>query len=804
MNARRMSMAAAVVAVFILCRAAGASGILLPKDQDLPPLGIKSHRVETTLKDGVATSKITQVFFNSTKRRLEATYIFPIPTEAALTDFAMYINGKRQSGQIVEARKARKIYQDIVRRMRDPGLLEYMDAQLLKLSIFPIEPESTQKIEITYAYPLPFENGVYRYTFPLKTGEKASRVIEDSTFSVEITDRRPVVNVYSPSHKIGVSHKGEHRAIAGFEEEGAMLSKDFVLYYTVGQKDFGLNLITHRVKGEDGFFALMLAPRVALKDDKVMPKDVCFLVDVSGSMQAENRIESAREAVKHCLKSLNKKDRFALVTFSTSLDVYGEGLTDATAKNVGEAVAYVDKLEATGGTLFCDAVLEGLKMAPEGKRPYIVVLLTDGKPTLGKIKEPDAIIEAVRQANKENIRVFTFGIAERLNVPLLDRIAETTRGYSQYVAPGREIEAEVSAFFRKVSHPVLSGPELSFGKVKVRDMYPQELPDLFRGSQLVAFGRYSGGGEIAVELSGVLKGKEKTFAYNADFPKESGENDFIPYLWAQRKIAYLLDEIRLHGESGELKDEVVRLSKGYGIATPYTSYLVLENADEYARHGIVNKRNARAAQEAAGSIARKQARGRGGRGGYGGRGGFGGGGGGGGYGGREGWSRRGEAGPGAPEAREDDPATFRLNKGPVPFESLAVGEDKELSGFVNGVRSGEGAVALSKALRRYKESDAAGQGIITDEEAVIRKIGERTFLRVYGVYVDTEFDADMKTLEIAWGSDAYFALLDATPDLVDSLMLGENVIVVIKGKALIISDEGNEDLSEEDIEAFFE
>ncbi len=793
MKARRMGMAAAVVAVSVLCRAAGTSSILIPKDQDLPPLGIKSHRVETTLKDGVATSRITQAFFNSIKRRLEATYIFPIPKEAALTDFAMYINGKRQSGQIVEARKARKIYQDIVRRMRDPGLLEYMDAQLLKLSIFPIEPESTQKIEITYAYPLPFENGVYRYTFPLKTGEKASRVIEDSTFSVEITDRRPVVNVYSPSHKIGVSHKGEHRAIAGFEEEGAMLSKDFVLYYTVGQKDFGLNLITHRVKGEDGFFALMLAPRVALKDDKVMPKDVCFLVDVSGSMQAENRIESAREAVKHCLKSLNKKDRFALATFSTSLDVYGGGLTDATAKNVDEAVAYVDKLAAMGGTLFCDAVLEGLKMAPEGKRPYIVVLLTDGKPTLG-IVELDEIIEAVKGANRENVRVFTFGIAERLNVPLLDRIAETTRGYSQYVAPGREIEAEVSAFFRKVSHPVLSGLELSFGKVKVRDMYPQDLPDLFRGSQIVAFGRYSRGGEVAVELSGALKGKEKTFAYDADFPKESGENDFIPYLWAQRKIAYLLDEIRLHGESGELKDEVVRLSKAYGIATPYSSYLVLENADEYSRHGIVDRRNARAAQMAAGRIAGKKARTRGGRGGYG------------------GFGRREGAGP----AAEAEKSVELLERGSLAMrrgrydeaerlveETLRLDPSDTAAAFLTDDDDGKGAVALSKALRRYKEA-AAGEGIITDDEAVIRKIGERTFLRVYGVYVDTEFDADMKTLEIAWGSDAYFALLDAMPELVDSLMLGENVIVVIKGKAIIISDEGKEELSEEDIEAFFE
>ena len=136
-------------------------------------------------------------------------------------------------------------------------------------------------------------------------------------------------------------------------------------------------------------------------------------------------------------------------------------------------------------------------------------------------------------------------------------------------------------------------------------------------------------------------------------------------------------------------------------------------------------------------------------------------------------------------------------------ETLRLDPSDTAAAFLTDDDDGKGAVALSKALRRYKEA-AAGEGIITDDEAVIRKIGERTFLRVYGVYVDTEFDADMKTLEIAWGSDAYFALLDAMPELVDSLMLGENVIVVIKGKAIIISDEGKEELSEEDIEAFFE
>ena len=760
MRAKRAGVLTAIAALFI-CRVASATGLLLPEDKQLPPLGVKSHRVSVQVKDGVATTKLTEVFFNSTNQRLAATFVFPIPAEAALTDFAMYINGKRESGQVVEAEQARQIYEDIVRRMRDPGLLEYMDSRLLKMSVFPIEPKSTQKIEVSYVYALPFDNGVYRYTFPLRTGEKASRVLDDSTFSVEIASKQPIVNIYSPTHQVGISRKGERSAIVGFEEEGAMLDKDFVLYYALGDKDFGLNLLTYHLEGQDGYFALMLAPRDDLEEGKVMPKDVCFLVDVSGSMIQERRIDSAKEAVKFCLKSLNAKDRFALVPFSTAVDVFGEGLVEATKENVEKAVAYVDKLEARGGTALCGAVVEGLEMAPaEGDRPYIVVLITDGKPTIGE-REPDKIVALVDKANRNNVRVFSFGIAESLDVPLLDRITETTRGYSEYVAPGREIEAEVSSFFRKVSHPVLANLKLEFGDVKVLDMYPQELPDLFRGSRVLAFGRYSGGGHVAVKLTGAVGGKEKLFAYDADFPEIAGDNGFIPHLWAQRKIAYLLDEIRLHGENEELKGEVIRLSKEYGIATPYTSYLVLEDEAAYQRHGIVRGNLLGAAREAAPTSAARR--------------------------------------PGLEEeerGRSRREAADYLDSAGAHFKS---------DGAKMGERpGGRSAVELSKAMRGWKESGGAGPAGLSRVEATLKNVAGKTFVRIRGVFIDTEFDEGMDMLKLKWGSDAYFAALRAMPELTKYLALGENVIVVIEGKVLIVGEEGEEELSEKEIRVFFE
>jgi Ca-activated chloride channel family protein len=756
---RRQAFVLTALAMVALCRTAGATGLLIPEDRKLPPLAVQSHRVSARVEGNVATTHVTEVFLNSTNRRLEATFIFPVPREAALTDFAMFINGKRESGEVVEADKARQVYEDIVRRLRDPGLLEYLDSGLLRMRVFPIEPNSSVKLEVSYTHALPFESGVYEYTFPLKAGNKASKVLEDFTLSVDIASRQPIKSVYSPTHDVGITRKDDHHALVGFEQTGVMLDTDFTLFYTVSREDFGLNLLTHRLEGEDGYFAVMISPRVEMGEDKVMAKDVCFVIDTSGSMQQENRIGAARDAVTFCLKALNPRDRFALVTFSTGVEVFGGGLTEATPEAVPEAVAHVEKLEARGGTALYGATLEALGMAPEEGRPYLVVLATDGKPTVfpADMAEPEKFIAKMKDANRANARVFTFGIAESLDVPLLDKIAEATGGYGEYIAPGREIETKISAFFRKVSHPVLSGLKLGFGEVEVGDVYPQQIPDLFRGSQVIAFGRYSGDGEVAVALTGNVEGETKEFAYDATFPKVQAANDFLPQLWARRKIGYLLDQIRLHGKSDELVEEVVRLSKDYGIATPFTSYLVLENADAYRQHGIIRDGSVRRLQTVGVPMTAPSAR--------------------------------------PEEARERAAADFLM-------------QDREMLGEAGGRGSAAGpagarkAISLSTRLSGWKDSDAlapAGESV----EAKIQRVGARTFVLLGGTYIDTAFEEDMEILKLKWGGDAYFNVLTAMPELKDCLVLGESVVIVIGKKALVIADEGSEEMSADAVKAFF-
>ena len=206
-----------------------ASGMLIPKEQDVPPLAVESQRVDIQIKDGTATARIEQVFRNSVNRNLEAVYVFPLPENASISDFAMYINGKRTSGELVEKDKARRTYEDIVRRMKDPGLLEHIGGNLFRVSVFPVPANGLQKIELEYSQTLPFEGGLYKYLYPLKTGEKASRTLADFTVAVRVNSKVPIKSIYSPSHKVGISRKGDKEAVIGFEEDRALLDRDCTL-----------------------------------------------------------------------------------------------------------------------------------------------------------------------------------------------------------------------------------------------------------------------------------------------------------------------------------------------------------------------------------------------------------------------------------------------------------------------------------------------------------------------------------------------------------------------------------------------
>ena len=549
------------------------------------PLEVTYHHVTVKITDQAAVTTVDQAFHNPNSQRLEGTYLFPIPQGGQIDKFSMDINGKTVDAELVDAEKARKLYEDIVRKVRDPALLEYAGQGLFKARIFPIEPNSDKRIQITYTQLLRSDGGMVEYVYPLNTEKFSAQPIKNVSVKVDLECKRSIKTVYSPSHAVETKRSGDKKAVIGYEANDVKPDTDFKLYFSRDDKaDVGLSVLAFNEGAgapEGGYFALFASPAADVMAGPIVAKDVVFVLDTSGSMAENDKLEQAKKALTFCLKNLNKDDRFEVVRFSTEAEALFGKLVAPDDQDRGKAEAFVKDLKPRGGTAIEEALLKALESAKtqgEKDRPYVVVFLTDGKPTIGNTDEDSLVANVSKASVDRSVRIFCFGIGTDVNTHLLDRLAEKTRAVSQYVLPSEDLEIKVSSFYAKINDPVLANLKLSFsGAVKPSKMYPSDLPDLFKGDQLVVLGRYSGAGDAAVTVAGTVNGKSRAFVCEAAFPDKASDYTFVPRLWATRRVGYLLDEIRLHGDSKELRDEVTDLARKYGIVTPYTAYLIAED-----------------------------------------------------------------------------------------------------------------------------------------------------------------------------------------------------------------------------------
>ncbi|MCU0784373.1 MAG: VIT and VWA domain-containing protein [Verrucomicrobia bacterium] len=554
--------------------------ILPPRPYIFAPLEVTYHHVNVKIDGQVATTSVDQEFFNPNPSRLEGTYLFPIPKGAQIDKFKMDIGGKMVEAELLSAEKARRIYEDIVRKAKDPALLEYADRDVFKVRIFPIEPHSKKRITISYTQILKADAGLVSYIYPLNTEKFSAKPIKNVSIKVELASQQPLKSIYSPSHSVEIKRHGSRSATVGFETNDAKPDTDFALFFAPEKDELGVNLVAHKTSGHDGYFMLLVSPGLETKRQNIVPKDVAFVLDTSGSM-AGKKLEQAKKALQFCVENLNDEDRFEIIRFSTEVEPLFDKLVRANESNRDKANDFIKELKPIGGTAIDDALTKALALRSgrEDGRPLVVIFLTDGRPTIGTTDE-DQIVANVKRHNEGRTRVFCFGIGTDVNTHLLDKITEETRAVSQYVLPEEDLEVKVSNFFSKIKEPVLANPTLKFtGDVRVTKLYPSPLPDLFRGDQLVLVGRYSGRGDSAVVLEGTVNGATRKFTYEVSFPREADDHEFIPRLWATRRVGYLLDEIRLHGENAELRDEVTELARRYNIVTPYTAYLIVEDED---------------------------------------------------------------------------------------------------------------------------------------------------------------------------------------------------------------------------------
>jgi Ca-activated chloride channel homolog len=601
-------IAVLLAALVVPCRLSG-QGWIEPV-RPVPGWGVEKLRsaVSVAVKDRVAEVTVEEWFQNRGPMLGEGVYHYPLPGEAAFSSFSLWQGDAELRGETMDATQARSIYEEIVRRKRDPALIELAGHGLIRARIFPINPGETRKITLRYTQILDREGDAWRFRYVAGSGPGAAGATRSFRLSADSGNR--FGDPYSPTHQIRTSRSGSRLEVTMAD---SATSGDLDLFLPLRQGLVGISLVTHQVPGEDGYFMLLLAPGAA-HPATALRRDLVVAIDVSGSMSGE-KLAEAKSAVSQLLGSLHEGDRFRLVAFESGVRRFDAGWTVATAAGRQHAIEWVNALETGGGTNIAGALDEASSQPPAEGSLGVIIFLTDGLPTVGE-QDPEKIA-ARAEEHRGAFRVFSFGIGYDVNTYLLDRLTERARGVTEYVAPGGDIERAVGTLAGKIASPVLTDVSLNGDGVELYDVQPQALPDLFAGDELVAFGRYHARNTTGWSLAVRGRRGSQDEQFRSATVGEASTNAYIPRLWASRKAGALSREIRLHGSTPETLAALKDLALRYGILTEYTSYLVQEPNVAMIRRDLPNgvpvsgltvtAAPAPAAQNGAGAVRQSQA-----------------------------------------------------------------------------------------------------------------------------------------------------------------------------------------------------
>ena len=579
-----------IFSLLILLSSLFADGVIviptpqIPPDEFGPnPFVLEYHHVKVRIENEIAHVEIEEAFKNISNRRVEAQYIFPIIGESYITDFEMVVGDEVLKPKILEKDEARKLYMDIVMKMKDPALLEFMNHRTLSLRIYPFEPQESRRIILKYVQILKKKRGLYRFDYPLKIEGILAEPMKNVEIDVTIRNDNPIADFYSPNFEFDVIERDEKKLHLIFRRESLKPTDDLALFYETGKEEFDASTMFHREENE-GFFMLSLLP-TDLPGERALPKNIVIVMDISGSMAGE-KIEQAKRAVKFVLENLGREDRFSLIFFNSSvLDLTNGKLLPASEAE--SMVKKVDEIEAGGGTNIYEALKRALEILKDHEdENNFVVFVTDGIPTVG-LKDPRKIVENLGDIilkNEINLRIFPFGVGYDVNTNLLDSLSLRNGGYSEYVVENVRLDDSIQSFYEKIKTPVLRDVHVEISGVRTFDLHPERIYNIFSNSPIRIFGRYEGCGTAEIRLEGIGQNDEKFSkrwlqTFPCDF--EEANNPFIAKIWAQKKIADLALKIKLgEVEYDDVKDEIINLSKKYGIINEFTSYLITQKDEE--------------------------------------------------------------------------------------------------------------------------------------------------------------------------------------------------------------------------------
>ncbi|MFC1733707.1 VIT domain-containing protein, partial [candidate division KSB1 bacterium] len=535
--------------------------------------------VDALIKDQIAQVTVSQTIFNPGNHSLEVEIFFPLPDKGAVQDFILMVDGKEVPGELLEKNEAQKIFEGIVRSKRDPALMEYVGYGLFKTRIFPIGIHEKRKISVSYTQVCNRKLNAINFSYPFGTQKFSARALEHLSLNAQIITTVPIKTIYSPSDDIKIKRNNDYNMIISMEKNYVIPDHDFKLTLGLNDGDVGTTILSYKPKkNEDGYFMLLASPALDDLEKEEIQKTIIFVLDRSGSM-AGKKIEQSISALKFMINNLNHDDLFNIITYDNRVHQFKTELERYDKESHTEAMDYIQAITSGGGTNINEALTSAMNLLKNDTRPAYVLFLTDGLPTVGIVNEME-IAKNCKMSNKMNARVFSFGVGYDVNARLLDRISEQNCGISEYVKPNENLETVLGSFYNNISAPVLTKIQIAIDNTRIDETYPKVIPDIFKGNQLVWIGRYSNPGKTYVTIKGYQGNEVKTFKFPAVLNSNNDNiHAYLEKIWATRKVGYLIDQIDLHGKNEELVSELVKLSKNYGILTPYTAFLAREDVD---------------------------------------------------------------------------------------------------------------------------------------------------------------------------------------------------------------------------------
>jgi len=593
---------------------ARAAGTLTPQGSSDQPLRILDHHVQVVINNGFSQTEVVQTFHNPNPYDVEGLYTLPLPESASLSEVTLTLGETEIHGEVVEAQRAREVYEEERDRGRQAGLASQDGHRAFEFRVAPIPADGQAKVRFVYYQPLEIDTGVGRYLYPLEEGGtdaaaeafwlRNDRVEGLLTIDVELRSAYPVADVRAPgledASEIALLGDGHYRLHV--ERVDTKLDRDFVFYYRLEDGLPGrVDLLTHRDDpAGPGTFMLVVTPGIDL-GPLSHGADYAFVLDLSGSMQG-TKIATLAEGVKRTLGQLRPEDRFRVVTFDDRARDLTRGFLPATPENVEKTLERVSRLQAGGST----NLYEGLDLALSGlddDRATSVLLITDAETNTGVVdpKEFHQLLQSV------DVRVFGFLMGNGGNGSLMRIVCDASGGFSTQVSSRDDLLGKILLAKEKVTHEALHDVELKLDGADVFALTPEAPEKLYRGQQLVLFGRYDRPSAAQLELKAKLTGQDRTYTTFVELPEHDDRYPELERLWALAQIGDL-DRRQDLGllPAAEVEPAIVDLGVEYQLVTELTSMVVLTE-EAFVEHGIERRNRDRIAHEHAAQAQRRAA-----------------------------------------------------------------------------------------------------------------------------------------------------------------------------------------------------